>query len=64
MMTDSDYSIEEMEIGERDLSSTLTILGTMPGDTGEYLCQAESTVGSAAESAFLTVQGDIFSIAF
>ena len=58
LMTDPDYSIDEMEIGEHDLWSNLTILGTMPRDTGEYLCQVENMISSAEESAFLTVQGD------
>lgn len=45
-------------IGDCDLRSSLTILGTMPSDTGEYLCQAQNIIGSAAGSAFLNVQGD------
>ena len=58
MMGDPGYSIEETVIEDRDLRSNLTILGTMPGDTGEYLCQAQNIISSAEESAFLTVQGN------
>ena len=58
MMGDPGYSIEETEIGDCDLRSNLTILGTMLGDTGEYLCQAHNIGSSAAESTFLTVQGN------
>ena len=58
MMGDHGYSIEEAAIGDYDLRSSLTILGTLPGDTGEYLCQAQNIISSAAESAFLTVQGN------
>ena len=58
-MSDPDYSVNETVIGDRDLRSNLTILGTMPGDTGEYLCQAENIISDAAESAFLAVQGDL-----
>ena len=60
MMSDPDYSVDEIMIGDRDLRSSLTILATMPGDTGEYLCQAENIISDAAESAFLNVQGNYY----
>ena len=58
MMGDPGYSIEETAIGDHDLRSNLTILGTMPGDTGVYLCQAHNFINGATESAFLIVQGN------
>ena len=57
-MSDPDYSVDELMIGDRDLRSSLTILATMPGDAGEYIYQAENIISDAAESAFLAVQGD------
>ena len=56
MMGDPGYSIEETVIGDYDLRSNLTILGTLPGDTGVYLCQTQNIINSAAESAFLTAR--------
>ena len=58
IMSDPDYSVDETMIGDFGLRSSLTIPAIMFGDTGEYLCQAQNIFGSAAESAFLNVQGN------
>ena len=48
-----------MNSGERELESNLTVVATLPSDTGFYICFAENEVagGIVMESAFLSVQG-------
>ena len=53
-----EYDIAEDELEERELTSTLTLLGTEPRDAGDYVCQAITPYFSAdEEQATLTVQG-------
>lgn len=52
-----DYEISEEEIGDRDLSSVLTIIDSQPSDAGQYMCVARNDVTSIQESATLTVHG-------
>ena len=49
--------VEEQEIGIRERNSTLTILGSLPSDTGTYVCRAENVVGRVEASATLLVHG-------
>ena len=54
-----DYTINHMESGDRELQSTLTVLSTLPSDTGFYICSAENAVdgGIAMVNASLSVEG-------
>ena len=49
--------VKPTEIGERELSSELTISNAQPSDAGSYTCQADNVVSSVDESAVLTVHG-------
>jgi len=55
----SDFTIEDMEIGDRERRSNLTIIGTQPSDAGAYGCVAANEPGTSAEQATLTVHGEI-----
>ena len=57
--TTGDYSVERVEIGDRILRSTLTVLTTLPSDTGCYACFAENEVvgGRTFANASLNVEG-------
>ena len=57
MATMGEYTITNVEMGERVRSSTLVIVGSEPFDTGEYLCQAENVVSVDFVTANLTVYG-------
>ena len=41
---DGNYRVEQMPMGDRDLESNLTVLMTLPSDTGFYVCLAENAV--------------------
>ena len=49
----------EQEIGERERSSNLSIIGTQPSDASAYVCTAVNEPGTTAEQATLTVNGEI-----
>ena len=49
----------EQEIGDRERSSNLTIIGTQPSDAGAYGCVAVNEPGPSAENATLTVHGEL-----
>ena len=49
----------EQEIGERERSSNLSIIGTQPSDAGAYGCVAGNEPGTTAEQATLTVNGEV-----
>ena len=49
----------EQEIGERERSSNLSIIGIQPSYTGDYVCMAVNEAGTTAEQATLTVNGEI-----
>ena len=53
------FSIVEQEIGERERSSNLSIIGTQPSDASAYVCTAVNEPGTTAEQATLTVNGEI-----
>ena len=57
--TTGKYTVNRMIIGDRELMSTLTVIGTLPSDTGFYVCLAEKVAlgGVAFANASLTVQG-------
>ena len=55
----AEFSIQEQQIGDRERRSTLTIIGTQPSDTGAYECRAVNEHGAIAESATLTVHGEV-----
>ena len=52
-----DYSIDRMEIGSRELESNLTVLNTLPSDTGYYVCVFENAVTLGMVNAALSVEG-------
>ena len=56
---DGNYRIERTTMGDRELESNLTVLMTLPSDTGFYVCFAENAVagGIAIASASLSVEG-------
>ena len=56
---DGNYRIERTAMGDRELESNLTVLTTLPSDTGFYVCFAENAVagGIAIASASLSVEG-------
>ena len=53
----ADFIIEDMEIGDRERRSNLTIVGTQPSDAGAYGCEATNEPGSSTEQATLIVHG-------
>ena len=57
--TSEDYTFERIEMGERELESTLTVTSTLPSDTGCYVCLADNEVvgREASANALLTVEG-------
>ena len=57
MATTGEYTITNVEIGERVRSSTLVIVGSETSDTGEYLCQADNVASVDSATANLTVYG-------
>ena len=52
-----DYVISEKVIGERDLRSTVTVIGSQPSDAGQYVCVARNNVTYVQESVSLEVYG-------
>ena len=56
---DGNYRVDQMPMGDRELESTLTVLMTLPSDTGFYVCFAQNAVagGIAIASASLSVEG-------
>ena len=55
----SDFTIEDMEIGDRERRSNLTIIGTQPSNAGDYFCMALNEPGIDMDQATLTVHGKI-----
>ena len=49
--------IVEQDIGMRERNSTLTILGSLPSDAGEYVCRAGNGVNINETSVILIVYG-------
>ena len=54
-----EFSIQEEEMGNRERRNNLTIIGTQPSDAGAYNCRAVNVPGAIAESATLTVHGEL-----
>jgi len=55
----SDFTIEDMEIGDRERRSNLTIIGTQPSDADDYRCEAMNEPGIDMDQATLTVHGEM-----
>ena len=60
--TTGKYTVNRMNVNDtedREIMSTLTVVGTLPSDTGFYVCLAENEAlgGVAFANASLTVQG-------
>jgi len=55
----ANFTIEDMEIGDRERRSNLTIIGTQPSDAGDYRCEAVNELGIDMHQATLTVNGEI-----
>ena len=57
--TDGNYSVDREDFGDRELESNLTVIRTLPSDTGFYICFAENAVagGIAMVNHFLSVEG-------
>ena len=53
-----DLTIEELENGDRERRSNLTVLDTQPSDAGGYACVAMNEPGTEREQATLTVHGE------
>ena len=51
------YDIVTTEMGERIRNSTLVVIGSLPSDTGTYLCQAGNVVAMDSATANLTIYG-------
>ena len=57
-----EVEISEMQIGDRETSSSLTIVGVSPSDAGNYTCTAENEVamgGVITSTAVLMVYGKL-----
>jgi len=59
LQSSADFTIEDMEIGDRERRSNLTIIGTQPSDAGDYRCMAVNEPGTTAEQATLIVYGKL-----
>ena len=59
--TDGNYRVTRAESGDRELESNLTVVSTLPSDTGFYVCFAENAVagGIIMVTASLSVEGYI-----
>ena len=64
--TNGNYGIDQTELGDRELESALTVVMTLPSDTGFYVCFAQNAVagGIAMASASLSVKGQYNVIQF
>ena len=57
-----EVEISEMVIGDREMSSNLTIVGVLPSNAGNYTCTAENEVamgGVITSTAVLMVYGKL-----
>ena len=54
-----EFTIEDMEIRDRERRSNLTIIGTQPSDAGAYRCEAVNEPGIGTDHTTLTVHGEI-----
>ena len=58
--TDPGITVSDIEVGEREIMSNLTLDGVLPSDSATYVCSAENEVavgGVVSENATLTVNG-------
>ena len=60
--TDGNYSVDREAFGDRELESNLTVIRTLPSDTGFYVCFAANAVdgGISIVNGFLLVEGQQF----
>ena len=59
-VADSRITVSEVEDGEREIMSNLTLNSVLPSDSATYVCSAENEVavgGVVRENATLTVNG-------
>ena len=59
-VTDSRITVSQVEDGEREIMSNLTLDSVLPSDSATYVCSAENEVamdGIVRENATLTVNG-------
>lgn len=58
IVSSQEFLIEEFEDG----TSVLTIAETFPDDTGEIVFEAHNSLGVSTTTAYLSVEGNIFSL--
>ena len=58
LQSSADFTIQDMEIGDRERRNNLTIIGTKPSDAGDYFCMAVNEPGIDMDQATLTVHGE------
>ena len=55
----ADFIVEDVEVGDTERRSNLTIIGTQPSDADDYRCDAVNEPGIDMDQATLTVHGEI-----
>ena len=58
LQSSADFTIQDMEIGDRERRNNLTVIDTKPSDAGDYFCMAVNEPGIDMDQATLTVHGE------